>query len=264
MVALGISEFTFGFAFLHEQTIREWGGLKVAPILPSLYKEANLGWDAKLPTRGAEYYYQFKLSDYLYRSNASYIRDGIYSDAYYRIALHRTDANRQHRLLKALADRHPHTFYVAPEVRSSREFNEHFLNRDVVGASRLIPLKSCKQVLDDNQHYITFQNGDRKFTEHSEPIVREDSVFGRDISNLYEDSRPRYTNIDDEYFRQLFRNLNSSMSAAESDDRLRRYDPTVRPRHEDRLRSYDPTDRNRDEVVEQIDDLLQPSLVLRS
>ena len=245
MVALGISEFTFGFAFLHEQTVRNWGNLKVAPVLPSLYKEGNLGWDANLPTQGADYYYQFKLSDYLYRSNASYIRNGIYSDAYYRIALHRTNANRQHCLLKALSDRHPHTYYVAPEVTSPEEFNEHFLKRDVVGGSRLIPLQSCKQILDDHQHYITFQHGNRRFIEHSEPTVREDSVFGRQIANLYEGSRPKYSRIDDEYFRQLFRNLKGVMSEAGYDDQ-----------HKEEIGFYDPTNRPRHEVVEQTHDLL--------
>ncbi len=248
MVTLGISEFTFGFAFLHEQTLRNWGGLKVAPFLPSLYKEGTLGWDAKLPTKGVDYYYQFKLSDYLHRSNASYIRDGIYSDPYYRIALHRTDVNRQHRLLKALSDGHPHTYYVAPEVSSLRKFNRHFLMRDIVGASRLIPLKSCKQILDENQHYITFQPGNHRFIEHSEPTIREDSEFGRNMANLYERSRPSYSNIDDEYFRQLFRKLKSVASDADYSDG-----------REDDLTTYDPTDRPRHEVVEQMGDLLTTS-----
>ena len=245
MVALGISEFTFGFAFLHEQTAKNWLGLKVAPTLPSLYQESTLGWDAKLPTSGADYYYQFKLSDYLYRSNASYIRNGIYSDAYYRFALHRANASRQHVFLKALADRHPHTYYVVPEVSSSREFNEHFSKRDVVGVSRLIPLKSCKRICDDDQHYITFQRGSRSFIEHSEPTPHHDSVFGRDIADLYVQSRPNYSLINDEYFRELFRKLKSVMAEVESD-----------AQGENELRTYDPTDRPRREVVAQIDDLL--------
>ena len=245
MVALGISEFTFAFAFLQEQTVRKWGHLKVAPILPSLYKEGNLGWDAKLPTRGADYYYQFKLTDYLYRGNASYIRSGIYSDAYYRIALHRADTNRQHRLLKVLADRHPRTYYVAPEVRSLEKFNEHFLNRDVVGASRMIPLASCGPIRDDRQHYITFQQGCSTFMEHSEPTAREGSVFGRDIASLYEEPRPKYSDINDEYFRELFRRLRGITPEVKYDDRRR-----------DELRTFDPTDRPRHEVVEQTHYLL--------
>jgi hypothetical protein len=36
MVEIGISEFTFGYAFLYEQTQANWGNLKAAPVLPSL------------------------------------------------------------------------------------------------------------------------------------------------------------------------------------------------------------------------------------
>jgi hypothetical protein len=37
MAVTGVSEFTFGFAFLFEQTTQNWANLRAAPILPSLY-----------------------------------------------------------------------------------------------------------------------------------------------------------------------------------------------------------------------------------
>ena len=46
MVAIGISEFTFGFAFLYESTMANWNDLVAAPVLPSLQQEQNEGWDA--------------------------------------------------------------------------------------------------------------------------------------------------------------------------------------------------------------------------
>jgi hypothetical protein len=100
MVSIGISEFTFGFAFLHEQTIAQWDGLTAAPILPSLQQEASAGWDAHIPLEGEAFFYQFKLTDYLFRSNATFIRDGTYSGPYYRIDLHKRNYNNQHRLLR--------------------------------------------------------------------------------------------------------------------------------------------------------------------
>jgi len=66
MAEIGISEFTFGYAFLFEQTQANWGGLKAAPVLPSLQQEEQEGWDARLPLNGTDSYYQFKLSDYLW------------------------------------------------------------------------------------------------------------------------------------------------------------------------------------------------------
>jgi hypothetical protein len=89
VAVVGISEFTFGFAFLFEQTQRNWPDIKAAPILPNLQQEAGLGYDANLPINGIDYYYQFKLSDYLSRGNATYIKDNTYAGPYYRIALHR-------------------------------------------------------------------------------------------------------------------------------------------------------------------------------
>jgi hypothetical protein len=93
MAPLGISEFTFGYAFLYEQTHANWGKLKAVPVLPSLQQEKAAGWDAHLPLVGTDYYYQFKLSEYPRRSNAKYISDKTYSGPYYRLSLHRKDGN---------------------------------------------------------------------------------------------------------------------------------------------------------------------------
>src|SRR5689334_5082033 len=97
MVAVGISEFTFGFAFLYEQVHANWAGVQAAPILPSLKQEEDDPWDANLPTEATDFYYQFKLTDYLSRSNATFIRDGTYNAPYYRFTFHRRNNNQQHR-----------------------------------------------------------------------------------------------------------------------------------------------------------------------
>jgi len=83
MVAIGISEFTFGYAFLFDLTLANWGDITAAPILPSLQQENNLGWDASLPMQGIPYFYQFKLTEYLYHGNAEYLRNGFYDAPYY-------------------------------------------------------------------------------------------------------------------------------------------------------------------------------------
>jgi hypothetical protein len=107
MAEIGISEFTFGYGFLYEQTQGNWGNLTAAPILPSLQQEEQQGWDARLPLTGTDFYYQFKLSEYLWRGNAKYRigpnkppEDCIYADAYYRFWLHKRNNNQQHRRLR--------------------------------------------------------------------------------------------------------------------------------------------------------------------
>ena len=64
------SEFSFEFAFIHEY-VNHNAGLTAAPELPSLRKEAVVGWDAKLTVQGHPKFFQFKLSEYLFRSKAS-------------------------------------------------------------------------------------------------------------------------------------------------------------------------------------------------
>jgi hypothetical protein len=194
-VITGISEFTFGYAFLFEQTRRHWGTLVAAPLLPSLQQEADEGWDARLPTVGTPFFYQFKLSDYLWAGNSKYIRDGTYSRPYYRIALHRRDRNRQHRLLRRLTLRHPHTYYVAPEFTGIAKFNASF---------RLIPVERCRDYTDADQHFITYQPGDPAWIEHSEPLRHESSERGEGIESLYRTSEDQWRRIDLQYAQEWY------------------------------------------------------------
>lgn len=200
----GISEFTFGFAFLFEQTRRHWEGLRSVPILPSLGDEADLGWDAKLPAQGTDYYYQFKMSDYLFARHAKYIKEEIYDQPYFRIALHRRDGNRQHRRLKEHAEAHPETYYVAPELTEVQAFNHSFLARDITENSRLIPLRECDEVNDGEQHYITFQLGIPAWRFHSDAKRHERSESGKNIESLYRRSSGNWKPIDRGFADNLF------------------------------------------------------------
>lgn len=205
MVSIGISEFTFGYAFLHEQTIRHWSNLYAAPILPSLIQEADQGWDAHIPLVGDDFYYQFKLSEYLVWRSAKYIKDGTYNDPYFRISLHKNNYNRQHRRLKAHASLHPHTYYVAPEFTIYDDFNEIFLNSNITTRSRLIPLNDCDDIYDNNQHYITYQKDDPSWIQHSESRKHEWSILGENIPSYYEKSYKK-KKLDLQFAVALFKN----------------------------------------------------------
>jgi len=200
----GISEFTFGYAFLFEQTHKNWQGLSAAPVLPSLQKEADEGWDAHLPTNGTDFYYQFKLSDYLWRRNAKYIQDGTYQAPYYRISLHRRENNRQHQRLRSHSHHHVHTYYVAPEFSGLTQFNSSFLARQITDASRLIPVNQCQDITDGDQHYISFQTGDQAWHEHSERRSHEYSETGKTIESLYRKSQEEWKTIDRGFAEHLY------------------------------------------------------------
>jgi len=217
--ATGISEFTFGYAFLYEQTQRNWTDLKAVPILPSLQQEANLGWDAHLPTHAADFYYQFKLSDYLERPYAKYLKDGTYTTPYYRVSLHRRDNNRQHSRLRANCKSHPDTYYVAPEFSTSTEFQAAFFARSVTENSRLIPLVECDDITDGEQHYLTYVPGSTTWTQHSDPRSHDRSYSGRDLEMLYRETHDRWQLVDLTFAQRLFQDTASVVDRQLSEER---------------------------------------------
>ena len=209
MVSLGIPEFTFGYAFLYEQTQNHWGNLRAVPILPTLRQERDLGWDARLPLRGTDYYYQFKMSDYLTRGNSKYLRDGTYQNAYYRFSLHKKENNRQHQRLKELSLTNRDTYYVATEFNNHDAFNTSFLAGTLSDETRLIPVAECEDHNDSEQHYITFQQGQTGWIEHSKSKFHEESYSGKEIDRLYQKNYQKHRNVDKHYIDDIYRKTSS-------------------------------------------------------
>ena len=214
MVSIGISEFTFGFAFLFEQVNANWIGLDAAPILPSLQTEQMSGWDVSIPMFGVPFFYQFKIPEYLSAAHATYIADGTYGGPYYRIDMHRRENNNQHRRLKALAAISPNTFYAAPELNSQAAFTTQFLAQTLVDASRLIPLTDCDDIApdDDSQHRITFTPGAADWAFHSEIHRKTLSYKGRDsLRDLYAKTRSSWARLDQHYAEDLSSRMVASL-----------------------------------------------------
>lgn len=248
---VGLSEFMFGYAFLYEQTHNNWPDLTAAPILPSLQQEYDEGWDAHLPLNGTDFYYQFKLSDYLFNHNAKFIRDGTYTNPYYRIALHHRHNNRQHRRLRTLALTSPNTFYVAPEFNDIDTFNAAFLEHQIVHRSRMIPINQCSDIHDSEQHYITFRQTHPPWIQHSEPKVNETSFTGKDIPNLYRASQQDWRPITDQFALQLFEKTTTLVDRVIESERVGDERP---PRPS--LLDFDPYRRNRRETLKRTSEIL--------
>jgi hypothetical protein len=254
MGAIGISEFTFGYAFLHEQTHANWNGLKAAPVLPSLQQEHEQGWDAHLPLVGTDFYYQFKLSEYLHRKNAKYIADNTYDGPYYRLSLHRKDGNRQHQRLKRHAEINPNTYYVAPEFNSVDEFNTAFLEREISNRSRLIPVAECDEIKDGDQHYITFASGSEAWYQHSQSKLHRQSYYGEELGSFYETTRPTWRRIDEGFSVELFERARSVVrESLEFEDTAARGSAI-------RLLDFDPRQRTRAEVLRRTSEILSVTL----
>jgi len=204
MASLGISEFTFGYAFLYEQTRRNWADLQAVPILPSLQQENDLGWDAKLPLTGTTYYFQFKLAEYLTRANAKHIKDGTYGSGYYRVYLHKHGNNNQHRSLRKLCQACAETYYVAPETADLTTFNQAYLAERLTDQTRLIPLIECDDIIDGEQHYFTYESGDIAWTQWSQAKRHGKSTLGRDLEKQFRSSRDKWRELDRGFAAGLF------------------------------------------------------------
>lgn len=211
MAKTGISEFTYGFAFLHEQANRNEGNLISAPILPSLIQEQEEGWDAKLPLIGGAYFYQFKLADYLSRTNARFHRGKPYYSPYYCFSLHRNNRNQQHNRLKQLSLTEQNTFYVAPEFNGEKTFNKAYLNGEVSKRSRIIPLTECHFINDAKQHYITYQTHNQVWAQHSKIKKSELSYKGDQLERIHERAHDRLRPIDFAFALDLYRNISSPL-----------------------------------------------------
>jgi len=253
MAITRISEFTFGFAFLFEQTQRNWADLVAAPVLPSLKQEEEEGWDANLPVNGTEFYYQFKMTDYLRAAHAKYRRTGPekrYDAPYFRFSLHRHNANQQHQRLRTLCGTKPNTYYVAPEMPDLEVFNTVFLARQIANSSRLIPLTACRDYFDRGQHFVTYQLGDTGFTEHSEPTRKEGSARGADIEGLYRRSSAAWKPLDEHFARTFF---DETRSLIERDVRSQDKPRTRRDHVEEdailRVMGEEPTQRSRQALI---------------
>jgi hypothetical protein len=214
LASIGLSEFSFGFAFLYERTVIEAENLVSFPVLPNLREEAEVGWDAHLPLEGLDVYYQFKLSEYMSRAN-SYERthDPHLDGAYFRYDLHPNDNYRQHRLLWALGQTTPDVFYVSPEVTALADFTEAFLSRRVQGVSRLVPLSECRNIEadDSDRHRIMYQPGTPGFIMTSVP-KRGLSRLGKDLWSQYAADKPRWRRIDRSFATEVLDRVEESVS----------------------------------------------------
>jgi hypothetical protein len=217
MVSNGLSEFSFGFGYLHEQIVRlrqqslaDGTRLTGAPIFPSQQFEAVRGYDVYLPKFGTDYYYQFKASEYFSHPRSRWRADGTHTGPYYRIALHKANYNQQHRRLRALAVDKEHTYYVAPEFNSWERYNTAFLEGTITENSRKIPLQNCDDILDGGKHYITFQSGNEGWEQHSDSKHHDGSILGKEIFSVYMKHKPDWKRIDDQYASNLFSEISDT------------------------------------------------------
>ena len=124
-----------------------------------------MGYDVRLGYRGLPIYLQFKLSDWLSRGRAKYLR--YYRRPYYRIPIASRRRSNQHNLLKDLADAgEEHIYYVAPLFHRLEEFNDAYVANQMTQRSNWFPLHGLPRLVDDEEHDVTF-NDSSSFNWHT-------------------------------------------------------------------------------------------------
>jgi hypothetical protein len=117
----------------------------------------------------------------------------------------------QHIALKKFAETNPRTYYVAPEFTTEDNFSEIFLSKNVTNYSRLIPLRRCKEIADNDSrpHCITYQKGSPGWLFHSKAEECEESYFGKEMHDFYlHQVKPKdWQIIDEKYLMNLYKKI---------------------------------------------------------
>jgi hypothetical protein len=198
------SEFSYGYALTEEIASGKLGPLVGFPIFPSLYREGRSGggYDIQLPLLGASLFLQFKLSHYLWRSNAREWAD--FAGPYYRMYLRPLRHSRQHDLLVALAHKQE-VYYVAPEFHRASELNDAYTSRNVFERSAFFNPLDIGSLPDDDVHYVVFSRPNSVAYLYSEEQRKiERFYFGKEFWGIQSlRNSQRKTKIDESFFEEI-------------------------------------------------------------
>ena len=222
------SEFSYGYAVTEELAKTHKAHLLGAPIFPSLYEEGKVGggYDMKIPMAGKAIFIQFKLSDYLERTNAKEHRDGVLSVPYYRMHIRPIKHSDQHNLLLELENSGETVFYIAPEFHLPRELNEFYLNSSVVQNSAAFSPGVIGPMPDDEEHYLVFKRGTSeayRCSDNRKPVRK--SPLNEGLISLLNQRDVKHIDFNDRYFNTLVDNMLSVLR--ESEERLKRYKKSI-------------------------------------
>jgi hypothetical protein len=156
-----ISEFSYGYA-LTENMIKDLGGgLKAAPVFPSLIDEGRAGgYDVQIPFPSIPLFLQFKLSDHMVRANATECQRGLLNPPFYRMYLRPGRFSKQHELLVDLERLGNEVYYAAPAFHEPIDLNKAYATQTVVQNSVFFR-PSDLIVSDDEEHHVAFTYNSR-------------------------------------------------------------------------------------------------------
>src|SRR5262249_32788540 len=166
--------------------------LTAAPVFPSLIEEGKSGggYDVKLERRGIPIFLQFKLSDYMVRSTATEVQQGILTVPFFRVHLRPSRHSDQHELLGDLEAAGNIVRYVAPLFHTTAEFNQAYLSDEVLRRSIFLRPSAIGPLPDGNNHHVAFQTR-KSWWFLSDPrrgdVTLDDEAFDGDVRHAIND-----------------------------------------------------------------------------
>jgi hypothetical protein len=155
------SEFSYGFALSYEVMNALQPDVVGVPLFPSL----RTGADVDFAPAGCPLFLQFKLAAYMKTARAK--QWATYGGPYFRVSVPRRTRSNQHNLLRKLSEAEPEVYYAAPAFYRQIEFNQAFVNDEILAQSSFIPLRHLPDLADDQEHCITYCHGIPGFAWHS-------------------------------------------------------------------------------------------------
>lgn len=153
------SEFSYGFALVHELCQTTFAGLRIAPAFPSLIEEGQpgAGHDVHLARPGMPVFLQFKISQYMVRESAGQWEH--FGMPYYRFWLHSPRRSSQHQSLVE-RDVPPNiVLYAAPSIHEAEHLNNAFHYGTVVDDSVFFRPGDIGLLNDNEDHCVAFIPG---------------------------------------------------------------------------------------------------------
>lgn len=195
------SEFSYGYALTQEFASGGFGSLTGAPVFPSLYQEGRPGggYDVNIPLSGTPLFLQFKLSHYLWRSNA--LEWDLFLSPYYRMYLRPLRHSLQHNLLMELEADNNEVYYAAPAFYTVDELNEAYIAGNVIDRTAFFSPSDIGG-LDLDLHYLVFQAAGSVAHLYSEKQrTLEHFYFGKKfVDTMSAVLKERIAKIDDQFF----------------------------------------------------------------
>jgi hypothetical protein len=152
----GFSELQFAYGCTREIEERVYFfDPSSVPYFPSLVEEASKGFDVKIPTLAAPIFLQYKIADYMIRSQAEQWK--LFDSPYFRFSVYPANRSPQHNLLKDLSQKEPLVFYCAPAFNEYSEYVLLHQKRLIVSHSVFIPIQELPRNVGSDKHSIVFQ-----------------------------------------------------------------------------------------------------------